>query len=370
MDPVGQTICLCMIVKNEAPVIWRCLKSVRGIIDHWVIVDTGSTDGTQQIIRDFMADIPGTLYEREWRDFAHNRSEALALARPHANYSFIIDADDACLLTDEFQMPVLQHDSYTVDIDDPPLRYQRNQLVNNRLAWEYRGVLHEFLACDAPHTTGFLPLLMRRNHDGARRRDSRTYTRDADILAKALKTETDPHLRARYTFYLAQSYRDAEQPLDAIRHYLERATMGGWEEEIYVSLYQVAKLKEQLGHPDDEVIAAYEAAAAVSDTRVEALHGASRLCRLRERYSQGYEIAKRGLGRTEPGEALFSEPWIYHTGLLDEFAVNASWIGHYRECHEACLKIIATGRLEGEELHRVVANAALCFEQVSKVPAA
>ena len=43
----GQTICLNMIVRNEAPVIRRCLDSVMPIIDSWVIVDTGSTDGTQ-----------------------------------------------------------------------------------------------------------------------------------------------------------------------------------------------------------------------------------------------------------------------------------------------------------------------------------
>ena len=58
------SISLNMIVKNEAHVIERCLASVKPWIDRWVIVDTGSTDGTQQVIRHFMQGVPGELHER------------------------------------------------------------------------------------------------------------------------------------------------------------------------------------------------------------------------------------------------------------------------------------------------------------------
>ncbi|MDO8336144.1 MAG: glycosyltransferase, partial [Candidatus Saccharibacteria bacterium] len=47
-----------MIVKNEAHVILRCLASVKPWIDSWCIVDTGSSDGTQDIIQDYLKDIP------------------------------------------------------------------------------------------------------------------------------------------------------------------------------------------------------------------------------------------------------------------------------------------------------------------------
>ena len=77
-----------MIVKNESPVIEKCLASVKGMIDYWVIVDTGSTDGTQQIIKNFMKDVPGKLYERPWVNFAHNRNEALDLARNKTDYAY------------------------------------------------------------------------------------------------------------------------------------------------------------------------------------------------------------------------------------------------------------------------------------------
>ena len=358
------SICLCMIVKNEAPVIRRCLDSVLPLIDHWVIVDTGSTDGTQDIIQSHLAGVPGTLYERPWQDFAHNRSESLALARPHADYSLVIDADDFLEPVAEPGLLELSHDCYTMDIIDPPLQYMRKQLVHNRLEWRYRGVLHEFMDCAEPHTVGHVPCRMRRNHDGARRRDPQTYAKDAELFVRALETEKDTFLRSRYTFYLAQSYRDSQHYDQAIAHYLQRSVMGGWQDEVYYSLYEVGRLKQRLELPDDEVLAAYEAASQAMPSRIEALHDASRLCRLKGRYQQGYEIAKRGLGKPYAQDTLFGRPWMYETGLLDEFAVNAYWTGHYAESLDACLRILDTEKMSGADLHRVVGNAKYALEKI------
>ena len=88
------TVCLNMIVKNEAKVIARCLASARPFIDAWVIVDTGSSDGTQGLIREALQGVPGELFERPWRNFGANRTEALELARGRADYTLIIDADE------------------------------------------------------------------------------------------------------------------------------------------------------------------------------------------------------------------------------------------------------------------------------------
>lgn len=354
-----------MIVRNEAHVIRRCLESVRPVVDSWVIVDTGSADGTQDIIRSCLKDLPGLLVERPWQDFAHNRSEALTLAREQADYSLIIDADD-CLDLGGVTKLTLDRDCYSLLISDPPLSYPRKQLVSSRQRWFYRGVLHEFLECDEPYSSGHLNVMIKRNHDGARRRDPGTYGRDVEVLRKALRTEQDADLVRRYTFYLAQSYRDAGRLDLAIARYLKRANQGGWQEEVFVSLYQVAKLKQRLGHDTSSVLKSFEAANAATETRAEALHGASRHCRTVGRHAEGFEYARQGLERVKPETALFLEPWIYQYGLLDEYAVTASWLRKYAEGHEACMKILASGHLPESQVERVVGNARLCFQKAAK----
>lgn len=364
MTPSGKTICLSMIVKNEAAVIRRCLTSVLKLIDHWVIVDTGSSDGTQELIRTHLAAIPGELHERPWHNFGHNRDEALELARPHGTYTLIIDADDTIDVPPGLVLPDLDADSYVLDILDNAVRYRRTQLVRNALPWRWRGVLHEFLACEGAGPSGHLNLLMRRNHDGARRRDPATYARDAEILATALAGETDPFLRARYSFYLAQSYRDCGQRKLALAHYLQRAQLGFWVEEQYVSLVQAARLMEALHFADQQIIDLYLRAASLVPRRAEALHGAARLCRLRGRNMEGARIARGGLDLPTPEDGLFVEPWIHEYGLLDEFAVNAYWSGQYRECAEASLKALASGKVPANEVARLAGNARFGLERL------
>jgi len=83
------TLSVCMIVKNEAALLRRCLESVRSIADEVVVVDTGSTDTTISVARDCGA----IVIESPWRDdFAFSRNVSIE----HASSSWILwlDADD------------------------------------------------------------------------------------------------------------------------------------------------------------------------------------------------------------------------------------------------------------------------------------
>ena len=185
-----------------------------------------------------------------------------------------------------YKLPRLKADAYYIDIDHPPIRYQRMQIVSNARPWIYKGVLHEFLVCEGAGPAGRLPLVNKMHFDGARRRDPATFARDAAVLEQALAAETDSFLKSRYTFYLAQSCRDSGDRQKALGLYLARAELGGWREEVFVSLLEAARIIEHLGHPEQEVIDAYLKAANAAPKRAEALHGAARYCREKERYEE------------------------------------------------------------------------------------
>src|ERR1700692_500923 len=103
-----KTIGLCLILKNEVQVIGRCLESARPLVDYALVVDTGSTDGTQHTVREFMQStrLSGEIIEEPWGDFAYNRTFALAKLRLRAaiDYSLMIDADQIVVFGNGFDV--------------------------------------------------------------------------------------------------------------------------------------------------------------------------------------------------------------------------------------------------------------------------
>jgi glycosyltransferase involved in cell wall biosynthesis len=349
------TICLNMIVRNEAPVIRRCLDSVIPLIDTWVIVDTGSTDGTQQIIREHLADIPGELVERPWVNFAHNRSEALQLAFGNADYILTIDADETIERAANFVMPPLTADSYNLEVHYAGCTYMRKQLVKASLPWRYSGVVHEYVHCDEAQSEAVLGgLRTLPRHDGARARDPQTYRRDALLLENALLDEPG---NARYVFYLAQSYRDAGDLELAIRHYKRRAELGGWPEEVWYSLYQIAALRERLGHPWPEVMQDYLTAHQFKPERAGPLYRIGMHYQALKQYALSHVFFAEAMRIPLPGGSrLFVEKRIYDYLLPVEYSVACFYVGDHENAIEISNKLLAADVLPPGGIGQVVRN--------------
>lgn len=358
---------LSMIVKDEAHVIRRCLESVRPLIDYAVISDTGSTDGTPEVIAQAFADLdlPGVVLHNPWRNFADNRNDALFHLRtvPGIDYALVIDADEQLVAEPGFSPKAfkagMQNDLYDIEMRNGDTRYLRPSIFRNAEGFAYRAVLHEYL--ETPKGIRRSTVSHLYNHfrpEGARSRDPQKFHKDAAALRAALESETDPFLRSRYRFYLAQSCRDAGLVDEAIASYLARAELGFWSEEVYVSLWQAGMLMHRAGRAKEQCLAPLIRASNLIQTRAEALHAAARICREVKDFESAYFFARAGLAIPQPESGLFIDASVYRYALLDEYQVAAYWIGRHADSRRAAEQLLAEARFPADQADRIKANLA------------
>ncbi len=319
-DAGRQRVCLSMIVRDEAHVIARCLQSVRPLITDWCVVDTGSVDRTIEIVQAELADLPGRVEQRPWRDFGHNRTEALDLARATgAEYALVMDADDVIEADHPGQpLPPLTEPAYLLHIRDEGLAYDRKQLFRLDLPWRYVGVAHEFPDCTLDDGTPVLEagtlegLTYVRLYEGARHADRRaTQLRDIEALRRGAAEEPG---NARYAFYLAQTLNDVGEHWDALGWYIRRAAMGGWDEEVFYARLQAGRILAWGVGTLEAGLAMLRDAAAERPWRAEPLVAMAYYLNQAGRYDEALALAQQAAAMPVPADVLFVETGLYGSG--------------------------------------------------------
>lgn len=352
-----------MIVKNETHIIKECFDTVYKNIDYWVIVDTGSTDGTQELIKQYFAEkgIPGELHERPWVSFGHNRSEALALCDGKADWAWMIDADDYVDGALSFPTQIVEEvDGFALKFRRQDFAWWRTQIFRTGRGWKYFGVLHEY-----PSLEGKQPNIAKLEGNyaivartmGARNLNItpvEKYKKDAELLEKAL---IDEPTNVRYQFYLAQSYFDSQQWDKAEAAYIKRVEMGGWEEEQFYAAYRVGMCRGLQEKPWIEIQQAFLEAWELRPTRAEPLHQIARVYRLMGHPRLGFLYAKMAADIPYPADdILFVSEDIYRWGILDEIGSTAFYAGKAHMGYAACKKLLVENRLPADHVDRVQAN--------------
>lgn len=358
----SSSICLNMIVKNESEAIEKCLGSVKKFIDYWVIVDTGSTDGTQEIIRKFMKDIPGELHERPWVNFAENRNQALELAKNKGDYLLFIDADEALVCDEKFAFPDLDKDKYYMimkqneeDKQIDAADVKRVGLVKNALDWRWEGVLHEHIECNEAKSSGMLSGIVNLCNAsmGARAKDPLTRKKDGEILAAALEKEPN---NSRYAYYAGMSFLAAQEYGLAQEYFLKRIGMPSSDlEETYQALYHLGIAQEHAGLIEDS-IQTYFNAHAFRSIRAEPLLRAAILYRKKGNVLLGYLLTQFCLSIPCPTQELSFEQVTYDYKILIEYMNCSLLLGKYREGYKACGQLLDNPRFPADLRARVVAN--------------
>lgn len=226
-----------LIVKDEAPIIGDCLRSVAGF-DEIIVVDTGSTDGTQDICRSMGATVYEDYY---WNDnFAEARNHAISKAT--GDWILSIDADH--VLKTPYEIVVSEakradrERALAAYVKTTSLQggyHWRETLFKNDPAVFWVGAVHECLSVGATIYSGVEKVYgYSKNHHA-----------DPERNIRILKTRCDPR-SPRTRFYLAREcyergqWEEAMQWVDA---YLPNSV---WQSEKCEALLVKARCLWQL----------------------------------------------------------------------------------------------------------------------------
>ena len=370
-------ICLNMIVKNESRVITRVLTSVLPLIDTYCICDTGSTDDTIAIIKTFFDDhsISGVIHNEPFRDFGYNRSFALkqCYGMPNADYILLMDADMILEMPTEFSLADFKESltagAYYVFQGSPSFFYKNIRILKNVENLGYWGVTHEYVTLPSGSIESEIPkttLFINDIGDGGAKTDK--YVRDIRLLTQGL---VDNPNNDRYTFYLANSYRDAGQYQNAIDTYKKRIELAGWKQEVWHSYYSIGNCYKNLNDMANAIFYWLEGFHYCAG-RIENLYEIVKYYRNKGHNLLAYkfyEMADKQRIEYTTTDYLFYQKDVYEYKLDYEFSI----IGYYcnipnEQIISSCIKVLNCPHA-GEEIHRSVLKNYKYYAHVLKYAA-
>ena len=238
-------ICLAMIVKNAGPVFKEVLSNNLPFFDYWVILDTGSTDGTQNVIKETLSQKRGTLYEEPFVNFKVSRNRCLDLAGTVCQ--FIVMLDDTYILKGDIRNFLTETrgdtfaDSYSLMIQSSDSEYYSNRIIKSRSSLRYIHTIHEVIT-DIDNTNVTIPpeeayiFDVRSDYMEQRTIDRKQF--DLELLFKELETTPDD---PRTLYYIAQTYGCMGDEIKKAKYFEKRILLEGYIQEKIDSLFELAR---------------------------------------------------------------------------------------------------------------------------------
>ena len=266
-------LALNFICKDESHVIGKMLESCKTITDLIVVNDTGSTDGTQDIIRKFGEEnnIPTYVFERPFDDFEKSRNHAIQKLKDVVTelgwdadkvHGYWFDCDETLIIDSNFNKNQFVNDLYMINTYIGQMKYTRNTFFKVSKAFRWYGPVHEFIICDDKNITSGLAegikVDVKMTGNSWKGNIAAKYKSHAFVLEKYIdENRQDP----RWIFYTAQSYHDSASSDDnreeneemlrrSMKYYKERISrLDGYAEEVYYSQYRVGTIMRVLEEP-------------------------------------------------------------------------------------------------------------------------
>ena len=261
---------LTQIMKNEAHVVTRMLDSIKSIVDIVCLVDTGSTDNTIEVVKNWGKEnnVETHVFERAFDNFENSRNYSIQVAREVTKdrgndyWGFWLDADETIEILPNFNKAGINKDLYMFNTFINVMKYTRNECYKLDKPFRFYGPVHEFIVCDDKNITSGLMegLNVRVQMDGGSWKGNipEKYKSHAFVLEKYIDSNRqDP----RWIFYTAQSYHDSaclpdnreeneERLRRSMKYYKERVSRNdGYPEEIFYSQFRIGTIMRVLDEP-------------------------------------------------------------------------------------------------------------------------
>jgi glycosyltransferase involved in cell wall biosynthesis len=219
-----------MIVKNEEDVLARCLNSIKDIVDEIIIVDTGSTDQTKEIAKEFT----GNIYDFKWiQDFSAARN--FAFSKASQDFILWLDADDV-LLEENHESFLRLKEELNPEIDTVMLKYNvgfdeegnvtfsfyRERLVRRADNFKWVEPVHEYIQTSGNTILRDIPITHKKIHAST----------DRNLAIYESMQKKRKHFSTRGLYYYAKELLDHQKYVEAIQKYqkfLDRSD--GWVED-------------------------------------------------------------------------------------------------------------------------------------------
>jgi tetratricopeptide (TPR) repeat protein len=340
---------LVMIVKNSAPTISEVLTRVLPYIDEWTILDTGSTDGTQGIIKECMKNKRGNLYEEPFVDFKVSRNRSLDLAGNSCIYNLILD-DTYILEGGDFLRNTLREyrdnkdvKSFCIPIVSNFTSYDSCRIIRTDSGLRYIFKIHEVIGVKEPSLRISIENACLRDPDSDYMKN-RTHNR-MSLDLKLLKEEKkeDPE-NPRHLFYIGQTYVTMKQYERAIKWYRKRINSPyvGFDEEIYNAKFRIGIISEiNLGKDWNECHQLYLDAYNYYPHRAEPLLLIADHYYREKNYEMAYIYTRRAYEKPFPHQnGLFVEKNYYDFETPNMLTNLCYYVGDYALGQEATEKAL------------------------------
>jgi len=349
-----------MMLKNEEKRLRVTLASLRSCIDSLIIYDTGSTDSTLDILREFnqQTNIPLHLKQGEFVNFCTSRNISLDFADTIEGVDFLLllDCNDEIknhkhLRTFLKKQPVsktawLVKQSW---YHGTTIEYYNIRLIRPKQQWRYQGVVHEWIQKQdgkdiyiddkLPEVVIYQDRTLDDDKTGKR------FHRDKELLM-------DEHERnptdARTVFYLAQTLSCLGELKEAYEYYKKRSVMEGFIEEQFQSYLRMGELVKKLlpgGHKDfnEGVMTHWFLKAFEHTPRVEPLLELGEHYRMKQNWHMAYMFASMACSLPPTNCILFVDEKDYTYKRYHLLGIVAWYACQYEVGYNACLQALKNG---------------------------